>query len=827
MKHTAGRRLIQPPLGVTHPLGPSAHKSTSTARRRETGRATRSLLERAQAFFTQRGVAWACVYIAVYTVISVLLTVPAREQQGYRIDQLQLKPIVSRQDINVRDDQATRSAQQSAADAVPLPFRRNAEFLQELRTRLLSVQSFIDDEQVESIPATARQGLELTQQALTQLHHYRSLDDPNRAWALATSKLITRLGRMPIVADADAIQIARHGWDLSLADPEPTAKPEPKTNLTNSPAIDQDDAQAILKETLYRIGSDQAALASKVQELVAQSFGPTSDSSAIESRPKAPALETMLAQIVLSRLQPIYVVDTEALTARREQATAQTKTLWQIIPAGTTLVQAGKRLTERDFDLLSLERAAFIGQRGGWWLLVQRLGVGLLTLVTALGLWSYLYQYKRRVVENPARGFAVLAVLLLMQLIAVQGTLTDPNLLWLTATLPTILAAMIFVVVYDQRTALAIGLMHMVMVMFALKLPISVGLVTMTGVGVAITMLPDVRSRSQMLRVGLVTGLAMSVATVAGMVAAWPIYLPAVQDLLWTGAASGIASGLIAGMVVHSLISLDFLERVFSVTTALTLKDLNDAGHPLLQRLAQDAPGTYQHSLRIADMTEAAAESIGANSLLCRVGAMYHDIGKVNKPSYFIENQGGGPNKHDKLSPAMSLLIIIGHVKDGLEMAREYKLPQPIRHMLESHHGTTLVEYFYHAAKTQAQAEAEQVQKSAKGSVKSGPVDEFQFRYPGPKPQTKEAGILLLCDSLEAAARAMDDPTSVRLEQLVKTISKKRLMDGQFDDCSLTLKELARIEASVTKTLCAAYHGRIKYPAGDSGKNNKTDAVSA
>lgn len=802
-------------------MGPSAHKSTSTARRRETGRATRSLPERAQAFFTQRGVAWACVYIAVYTVISVLLTVPAREQQAYRIDQLQLKPIVSRQDINVRDDDATRIAQQTAADAVPLPFRRNAEFLQELRTRLLSVQSFIDDEQVESIPAAARQGLELTQEALTQLHRYRQLNDPNRAWALATNALITRLGRMPIVTDADAIQIARHGWDLSLADPEPTG-PSSSGQSGNGPGLDQDDAQAILKETLYRLGSDQAALASKIQELVAQSFGPSSSSASSETAPPgAPALEAMLSQIVLSRLQPIYVVDTDAMTTRRDQAKTQTETIWQTIPTGTTLVQAGQRLTERDFELLSLERAAFNTKRGGWWLLVQRLGVGLLTLVTALGLWSYLYQYKRRVVENPARGFAILAVLLLMQLIAVQGTLTDPNLLWLTATLPTLLAAMIFVVVYDQRTALAIGLMHMVMVMFALKLPISVGLVTMTGVGVAITMLPDVRSRSQMLRVGLVTGMAMSVATVAGMVAAWPIYLPEVQNLLWTGAASGIASGLVAGMVVHSLISLDFLERVFSVTTALTLKDLNDAGHPLLQRLAQEAPGTYQHSLRIADMAEAAAESIGANSLLCRVGAMYHDVGKVNKPSYFIENQGGGPNKHDKLSPAMSLLIIIGHVKDGLEMAREYKLPQPIRHMLESHHGTTLVEYFYHAAKTQAQAEAEQTQSG----VKSGPVDEFQFRYPGPKPQTKEAGILLLCDSLEAAARAMDDPTSVRLEQLVKTISKKRLMDGQFDDCSLTLKELARIEASVTKTLCAAYHGRIKYPAGDSAKETK--AVSA
>jgi len=248
---------------------------------------------------------------------------------------------------------------------------------------------------------------------------------------------------------------------------------------------------------------------------------------------------------------------------------------------------------------------------------------------------------------------------------------------------------------------------------------------------------------------------------------------------------------------------LPTIEKLFHVTTAMTLKELNDASHPLLQRLAHEASGTYQHSLRIADMTEAAADAIGCDGLLCRVGAMYHDIGKINKPSYFIENQGGGPNKHDKLSPAMSLLIIVGHVKDGVEMGREYNLPPAIRHFIESHHGTTLVEFFYHAAKKQKQAEE-----------KTAP-SEFEFRYPGPKPQTKEAAIMLLCDGIEGAARAMDEPTAVRLEQLVHTMANKRLMDGQFDECSLTLGQLAKVEAAVTKTLCAVYHTRIKYPDGN------------
>ena len=242
----------------------------------------------------------------------------------------------------------------------------------------------------------------------------------------------------------------------------------------------------------------------------------------------------------------------------------------------------------------------------------------------------------------------------------------------------------------------------------------------------------------------------------------------------------------------------------------MTLKELNDASHPLLQRLAQEAPGTYQHSLRIADMAEAAADTIGADGLFCRVGAMYHDIGKINKPMYFIENQGGGPNRHDKLTPAMSLLIIVGHVKDGIEMAREYGLPPTLRHFIESHHGTTLVEYFYHAAKKQT-SEQDKPEPS-----------EFEFRYPGPKPQTKEAAIMLLCDGIEGAARALPEPTPVRLEQVVNNMARKRLMDGQFDECNLTLSELHRIEKSIVKTLCAVYHGRIAYPGGESKGRTQT-----
>jgi putative nucleotidyltransferase with HDIG domain len=222
----------------------------------------------------------------------------------------------------------------------------------------------------------------------------------------------------------------------------------------------------------------------------------------------------------------------------------------------------------------------------------------------------------------------------------------------------------------------------------------------------------------------------------------------------------------------------------------------------LLRRLSQEAPGTFNHSLTVGIMAEAAGNAISANGLLCRVGAYYHDVGKLSKPLYFIENQrSGGPNRHDKLSPAMSLLIIVGHVKDGVELAREYALPWIVHQFIEQHHGTTLVEYFFHAARKKAE--------EGDGGVV---VSDTEFRYPGPKPQTREAAIVMICDGCESAVRAIDEPTAGRIESAVHGIIMKRLMDGQFNECDLTLRDLSRIEETLTRALAAVHHGRVAYP---------------
>jgi putative nucleotidyltransferase with HDIG domain len=246
---------------------------------------------------------------------------------------------------------------------------------------------------------------------------------------------------------------------------------------------------------------------------------------------------------------------------------------------------------------------------------------------------------------------------------------------------------------------------------------------------------------------------------------------------------------------------LPFVEKLFGVLTDISLLEIGDPAHPLLQELVRRAPGTYNHSINVASIAEAAAEAIGAQALLVRVGAYFHDIGKMLKPAYFVENSGFEVNRHEALVPAMSTLIIIAHIKDGADLARQHHLPQPIIDFIQQHHGTTLVEYFYHRANEQSESNPD-----------AGEVDESSYRYPGPKPQSKEAAVMMVADAVESASRALVDPAPARIEGLVHEIAMKRLLDDQFDECGLTLQEVQMIEDSLVKSLTAVYHGRVKYP---------------
>lgn len=243
--------------------------------------------------------------------------------------------------------------------------------------------------------------------------------------------------------------------------------------------------------------------------------------------------------------------------------------------------------------------------------------------------------------------------------------------------------------------------------------------------------------------------------------------------------------------------SLPLWESVFGVVTPLKLLELSNPNHPLLKKLLIEAPGTYHHSIIVGNLSEAAANAVGANSLLARTGAFYHDIGKTSRPYFFKENQLTSENPHDKISPSLSSLIITNHVKDGLELAKKHKLPGEITAFINEHHGNTLVAYFYHKALNGENGEK---------------VDEESFRYKGKKPQTKETAIVMLADSVEAAVRSLSAPNRDKIQKMIEKIIKDKLEDGQLEDCDLTLKELESIKQAFINVILGIFHERIEYP---------------
>ncbi len=264
---------------------------------------------------------------------------------------------------------------------------------------------------------------------------------------------------------------------------------------------------------------------------------------------------------------------------------------------------------------------------------------------------------------------------------------------------------------------------------------------------------------------------------------------------LLTQCLQGILSGFGAAIITIGL--LPYLEHAFSITTPIKLLDLAQANHPLLQRLLLDAPGTYHHSVLVGNLAETAANTIGADSVTVRVGAYYHDIGKIKRPFFFIENQVTGENPHDKIAPSLSTLIVTSHIKDGIDLCRDYKLPPLIVDIVQQHHGTTLVSYFYRRATEYEHSEC---------------IIEADFRYEGPRPQSKEAALIMLADSCEAAVRSLAKPNVNRIEATVRKIIRARLNDGQLDDCDLTLKDLSVIGDVFIRVLSGMFHTRIEYP---------------
>ncbi|MDD4910064.1 MAG: HDIG domain-containing protein [Candidatus Omnitrophica bacterium] len=323
-----------------------------------------------------------------------------------------------------------------------------------------------------------------------------------------------------------------------------------------------------------------------------------------------------------------------------------------------------------------------------------------------------------------------------------------------------------------------------------------------TGGCLATLLVWKAHRRSQIISSGLIVGLIQVVSLF--IIDKFKFYTFARYNYL-------VLNGLFSSIFVVG--ALPIFEYLFKVVTNISLLELTDFNHPLLKRMVLEAPGTYHHSLIVGNLSEAAAEAIGANPLLARVGAYYHDIGKIEKAEYFSENQLPDASKHESLAPSMSKMIIMNHVKEGVDLARRYKLNQAIVDFIPQHHGTSLVYYFY--------------KKAMEGIEGGEAVEEEVFRYPGPKPQTKEAAIVLLADSVEAATRALSEPTPTKIKEIVRKIINNKFIDGQLDECDLTLRDMEKIADVSTHILGGIYHARVAYPEEHEGAHKKQPRAAA
>jgi len=411
----------------------------------------------------------------------------------------------------------------------------------------------------------------------------------------------------------------------------------------------------------------------------------------------------------------------------------------------------------------------------------------------------YLHLFRKGIVRSP-RKLALIGMLMLMVSIVAYVTRevnVDIPLEYLIV-LPA--ASMLLTIFFDSRVGIY-GTVTLAYIVAGIRgNDYSVALAAFVAGALSVYTVRDVKNRTQIFRsLGFIfLGYGLTIVALS---------LERYQPLSVVGEQLAFALGnaIISPVLTYGL--LIFLEKTFGLTTDLALVELAQFNHPLLRRLAEKAPGTYHHSMTMATLAEAAAAAIGANEILARVGAYYHDIGKTVKPTYFVENQKGAHSRHEKLSPRMSSLIIAAHVKEGIALARRYNLPEEVIEFIPMHHGTTRIDFFY--------SKALEVAKDSEDETKIDEIKEQDYQYTGPKPSTKETGIMMLADAIEAAVRSIEEPTPQRIEDLIDDFVKRRLEEGELDECPLTMSDLTKIRAAFLNVLIGVYHSRVKYPEAE------------
>lgn len=501
----------------------------------------------------------------------------------------------------------------------------------------------------------------------------------------------------------------------------------------------------------------------------------------------SPDLTNAVVEISRILVDENLIPDSKKLEAIRKQARRLAEPAY--IREGEIIVRSGEVVTIEDLRII--QELGLLGRGTGWLSLL-----GIVVFVSLAGAFVAIYaaKYYPSLSENTSElvlySLVMVLTIGLTQLIAIilPASSTGGS----GFLVPVAFAALLIGVLIDTRIAVISAVVLSAVVGLVFRGRYEFALVGLVGGVTGALSISRHSDRSGLMRSGFIVAAVQ-------MLAVSSIYMMTSNfNLVFAVIQAGITGMMSAVLTIGSL---PFLENLFGVTSSIRFLELANPNHPLLKRMLLEAPGTYHHSVIVGNLAEAAANDIGADGVLVRVGALYHDIGKLKRPYFFIENQLTDDNPHDKLSPSLSTLIITSHVRDGVEMAREARLPSEIVDVIEQHHGTTLVSYFHRRA-----------QENAEKSDESGEVDEKDFRYDGPRPQTPEAALVMLGDSVEAAVRSLSKPTPDRIENLVRRIIKDRLNDGQFDECRITLRDLDTVANAFVRVLTGIFHARVEYP---------------
>lgn len=525
-------------------------------------------------------------------------------------------------------------------------------------------------------------------------------------------------------------------------------------------------------------------------------------------------------RILRNGLRPNLVFDREATALREAEAVRELKSIVVNVARGQTIIEPGTRVTPEQYEMLLAHRK-FLRENAD-----TRLDEGLqlfsrILLVLAMVLASVFYvrlEDRETFQSNSRLGLLALVVILnlaLVRIVASLGALEffAQDSTWasiLPYVAPTALAPLIVAILIDAGSAIFMALLISIFTGAIYGNRLDVIVITFLASMVAIFACREVRQRSRVVRAAGLGGL--TIALFALLIGLADQLSP---DIILRQMAAGLASGVFTGIIVVGL--LPVFESLFKRTTDITLLELTDYNHPLLRLMQLEAPGTYHHSLVVAQLSENACNAIGANPLLARVCALFHDIGKTAKPGHFSENQRDRVNPHDASSPAHSALIIKAHVTDGVDLARKHNLPRAVIDVIQQHHGTSLIRYFYHRALSATKAPFNTATPFAPNATAtpSAEVAESTYRYDGPRPQFKESAVISLADGVEAASRSLRTVSPQHLGELIDSIFRDRIEDGQLDEAPLTFEEIAKIKSSFTFTLLNMLHSRVAYPPSD------------